>query len=123
MRCPTFIEPVSKRIQRVNQLIKKELSHILLKEVEFPEDTLVTVTRVEASNDLREAKVYLSVLPENQAEKIIRILNYQIYNIQQFLNKRLNMRPIPKIRFLEEKETAEAGRIEELLEELKKEEK
>ena len=110
----------SKRIQRVNQLIKRELSQILLREAEFPADILVTITRVETSVDLNQTKVFLSVMPESQTSQTLRILNRQIYNIQQKLNKRLKMRPVPQIKLLEEKETKEAGRIEELLEEIKK---
>jgi len=112
---------MAKRIQRVNQLIKKELSQILLREVDFPKDLLVTITRVETLNDLSEARVFISVMPESQAKRILAILNRQIYQLQQKINKRLRMRPIPKIIFCEEKTTVEAGRIEEILEELKKE--
>ena len=111
------------RIQRVNQLIKKEISQLLLREVEFPADTLVTVTRVETSADLKESNIWVSVIPEERQKRIPEILNKNIYILQQKLNKRLKMRPIPRIKFLEEKKTREAGRIEEILEELKKGEK
>ena len=110
---------MSQRIPRVNKLIKKELSQILLKEIEFPKDVLVTVTRVIASDNLNEAKVYISVMPEEQSERVLQILERKVYYLQQKINKRLRMRPIPQIRFSEEKETAEAGRIEELLEKIK----
>lgn len=109
-----------KRIQRVNQLIKRELSQLLLKEIDFPKGVLVTITRVESSPGLNQARVYISVFPEHLSQKVIQILNYRIYGLQQRINKRLKMRPIPRIKFVEEKETATAGRIEELLEEIKK---
>jgi len=108
------------RAIRVNQLIRKELSQIILREVEFPSDTLVTLTRVETSSNMIESKIYISCLPETQKEKVLSILKSVIWHLQQLLNKRLRMRPIPKIIFLEEKETFEAGRIEETLEKLKK---
>ena len=114
---------MSKRIQQVNQLIKKELSQILLKEIEFPQDVLVTITRIETSPNLIESNVWISVFPEEKSKRMLEILNKNIYFLQQKLNQRLKMRPIPKIKFLEEKKTAEAGKIEEILEELKKEEK
>ena len=108
------------RIQRVNQLIKKELALVLLREVDFPEKTLVTLTRVETSVDLQQAKIYISAIPENQILRVFQVLNSQIYRLQQSLNKRLKMKQIPRIKFAEEKETRQAGRIEEILEELKK---
>jgi len=112
---------VSKRIPRINKLIKQEVSKILFREVDFPKDVLVTVTRVEATPNLIEAKVWISVLPENKKNNVMEILNRQIYNIQQKINRLLQMRPLPKLRFVEEKEIQEADKIEELLEKIKNE--
>lgn len=107
---------MSNRIKRINQLLKEELGKILLKEGNFPRNYLVTITRVETTSDLEEAKVWVSVFPENKARQIIDILNRKIYQFQQRINKILRMRPVPKIRFLIEKKTKQAARIEELLE-------
>jgi len=111
---------MSKRIEQVNELIQRELGGIILKEIEFPQGIMVTLTRVDTSVDLGQSKVYVSCLPEGKTKSALRILNQNIYDIQQGLNKRLKMRIIPRIFFVTEKETAEAGRIEELLERLKK---
>jgi len=110
---------LSRRIPRVNQLIKKELGQLLLKEFSFPGNVLVTITRVETSVDLSQARVYISVIPKDKVQNVLEILEKLIYYLQQKLNKRLKMRPIPRIRFVEEKKTSEAERIEELLEEIK----
>lgn len=114
---------MSERVLKVNELIKRELSQILLKEADFSKNVLVTVTRVETSPNLIQSKIYLSVLPATQGSKILQALNSQIYFLQQKLNRRLKMRPTPKIIFLKEKETERAEKVEELLEKLKKEEK
>ena len=114
---------MTKRLQRVNQLIKKELSQIILREIEFPAGVLVTITRVESASNLIQAKVFISVIPEEKILEVLQILNYQIYELQQKINKRLKMRPVPRLKFLGEKKTNEAGRIEAILEGLKKEEK
>lgn len=111
---------MTRRIQKINQLIKKEISQLLFKEVEFPRDTLVTVTRVVTSPDFLESKVYVSVMPEERFKKILEILNQKIYELQQKINKRLKMRPVPRIKFKEEKATSQAAKIEELLERIKK---
>ena len=76
---------------------------------------LVTVTRVSASPNLQQAKVYVSVMPEKNIKETMLALNRDIYTFQQKLNKRLNMRPIPKIRFIEEEGIREADKIEKLL--------
>ncbi len=114
---------VSKRIQQVDILIRRELSQILLKEIEFSSGVLVTVTRVETSPNLAGSSVWVSVLPEKRLKEALEVLNKNIYLLQQRLNKRLKMRPVPKIKFLEEEKTGEAGKIEEILERLKKDEK
>ena len=108
------------RVSRVNRLIKKEISQIILKEMDSPKDVLVTVTRVETSANLIQTKVYLSVMPESRSPVILKSLRNSIYHLQQSLNKRLAMRPTPKIVFVEEKVTKQAGRVEELLEKIKK---
>ena len=57
-------------------------------------------------------------MPEGETSKVLQILDKLIYFLQQKLNKRLKMRPTPRIQFVEEKVTREAGRVEELLEEI-----
>jgi len=108
------------RVSRVNQLIKEEISCLISKKIDFPKGLLVTVTRVETSANLIQTKVYVSVMPCDQSSRVLQILRESIYRLQQKLNKRLSMRPTPKIIFMEEKTTKEAGRIEELLEKIKK---
>lgn len=114
---------MSKRIPRVNQLIKKELGQIILKEIDFPKDVLVTITRVETLQDLKESKIFISVFPENKTNEIIELLTRKIYFLQQKINQRLKMKFLPRLKFFLEEKTTEAGKIEEILEKLKKEEK
>lgn len=109
------------RIPRVNELLKKEVGGILLREVGLP-GVLITITRVETSPALLDAKVYFSVMPEDRTGEVAKILKKEVYGIQQKINKRLKMRPVPKIRFTEERLTKEAGKIEKILEEIKKDE-
>lgn len=110
---------MSNRIPQVNELIKEELGKIILQEVEVPEGNLITVTRVETVPNLSQSYVYISDFGKNK-EEVFDLLKKDIYHLQQELNKRLNMRPIPKIIFKEEKETEKAAQIEELLEKVKK---
>lgn len=110
-----------KRIPKVNQLLKKELGQIILKEIDFPKDVLATITRVETLPNLSESRVFISVFPEKTSREIIGLLRREIYFLQQKINKRLKMRPLPKLVFVLEKKTTEAGKIEEILEKLKKE--
>lgn len=113
---------MSKRIQRINQLIKEQISRIILREIEFSPGILVTVTRVETSSDLRDTNVFVSVLPEENLSKTVSFINRKAGLLQREINKLLKMKPLPRLNFLEEKETAQAGRIEEILADLKNQE-
>lgn len=109
------------RIPKINQLLQEELGAILLRELELPDGVLVTVTRVDASGNLQEAKVYISVMPEAKLQDVFNVLQKNIYAVQQILNKRLKMRPVPRIKWVIETKTSEAQRIEELLEKTREE--
>lgn len=114
---------MSKRIERVNSLIQKELGQIILREIELPQDVLATLTRVESSIDLISARAYIAVLPQDKSERVLEILNKMVYMLQKMLDRRLRMRPIPRIRFVNEKQNVEAAKVEGILESLKKEKK
>jgi len=110
---------MSQRILQVNQLLKQEISQSLLREIDF-DGALVTITEVDASDDLRQAKVKISVMPTEKSEQVLKILEKNIYHLQQILNKKLNMKTVPKIRFVIDQTEVKAQRIEEILEKMKK---
>lgn len=112
----------SRRIEKVNELLKREIGKILSQELDFS-NILITVTRINTSSNFIQAKTYVSVFPEKERERVLSYLNRNIYFLQQILNKKMKIRPVPKIIFEIEKEVQQAGSIEETLEVLKKEEK
>ncbi len=99
----------------MNSLLTEEVAKILLEEIEFPRGILVSVTHTEATNDLREAKIFVSVLPLEKHLRILDILVKNIYWIQQILNKRLVMRPMPKIIFKIDSSMEEMDKVGRLL--------
>lgn len=103
------------RINKINSLLKHEISKILLHDFAFSPEILVTLTRVIASSNLIEAKVYISVYPEEKSDGIINALQKSVYDVQYKINRILRQRPIPKIKFLKETEISKSARIEELL--------
>jgi len=111
---------MGRRKERLSQVMKEELSQIILRNVNFPKDVLVTLTRVDVSPDFRQAKVYVSTIPDD--EKTAAFLQERSFFIQKMLNAKMKIKSVPKIRFVEEKQTAEAARIEKLIEEIHKEE-
>ena len=90
---------MSKRVEQINELVKRELSQIIFREFVPPENTLVTIIDVETAANFQSAKIQISVIPESRADAVMKDLNQEIYSIQQTLNKRLKIRPVPKIIF------------------------
>src|SRR3990167_10150101 len=113
---------MSERINKVNSLLEREIGQILAKDFNF-NGVLVTLTHVDTTANLIEAKAYISVFPEDKTDGAMVMLSKGVYDVQQKINKMLNMRPIPKIMFIKDKVIAEAAKVEELLEKLKKEQR
>ena len=113
---------MSLRVKKINELIKQEAGQLLLKEVDF-NNILVTITDVDTSPDLKQAKIKICVIPSEKDEEVLEIIKRNIFNVQQRLNKRLRMRPVPKMKFEIDKVEANAQRIEELLGKVEKVEK
>lgn len=110
---------MSYRIQQVNELVKQELNKLLLTEIEFPRNCLVTITKVEASKDLRHAKVLLSIIPVSYTKKVLDRLKVKIGHLQFLLNKKLTMKPLPRIKFIIDETEKKAQGIEQLLDRIK----
>ena len=80
-------------------MIQEELSKIIVREIEFPEGSLATITNVEVEKKLESAKVLVSVLPSSVAPAAMRILEKSAGELQYLLMKKINIKPMPRIRF------------------------
>lgn len=110
----------SKRIKRINELIKEELGSIIVKEVEFPPNCLVTISKVETSPDLKHTLVWLSILPIDSQKEIIKIITKQRGELQKILNTRIKTRNTPQIQFKIDESEERAEYIIHLLDTIKK---
>lgn len=108
---------MSERIRKVNKLLKQEVGGIILEDIDFDFNAVVTVMKVDTSLDLRYADVYVSVMPKEQELAVLDVLNKNIYDLQQKINKRLFMKPVPKIRFRLDLSGDYVDRINEIIEE------
>lgn len=106
------------RVDRVNELLRHELAGLLTREIELPEDTLVTITNVQVSPDLGHAKVWVSVLPFDRTADALAVITKSAGSLQQLINRKLRIKPVPKIRFLADEREHQASRIERLLDSL-----
>jgi ribosome-binding factor A len=112
------------RLQRVNQLIREEISHLIQRELKDPRLGFVTVTEVDVAKDLRTAKVYVSVLgSEAEWQGSLEALENARGFIRNWLAPRLRLRAIPHLAFHPDRSMAHAAHIQTVLEELRTEER
>jgi ribosome-binding factor A len=111
------------RRERVEELIVREVSDILRREVSDPRIGFVTITGAKISPDLRHARVYVSILgsEEKQAEALKGLQSAARF-IRGELGKRIEMRDTPQLVFQIDAAIAHGARIFELLEQVKREE-
>ncbi|MFH1508576.1 MAG: 30S ribosome-binding factor RbfA [bacterium] len=103
------------RLEQVNDLLRDEVASLIKKSIDFASGTIFTVTKVQTSDDLKYAKIFVSVMPKDKETEVLEILETEIGNIQRGLNKKLVMRYVPKIRFVIDDSEGKVARIEELL--------
>ncbi len=111
---------MSKRTERVADLIRRELADILMNRMRDPRLGFVSVTGVEVSPDLGHAVVYLSSLDgaERRAE-IIKVLSFAVPFLRRELAPRLGLREVPTLRFIYDESIERGARIEDLLRQIK----
>ncbi len=105
------------RSLRVGSLIQEELGKILFKELDLKSGTLTTISAVEVSSDLAHAKVFVSIIPKEAGEEIMKTLNKFRGRMQHFLNRKLNIKPMPRIEFERDFGLERAANVEKLLQE------
>lgn len=109
-----------KRAVKVADLIKREVSRIIVENVKDPRVGFVTITHVKMTEDLKEASIYFSVLGDpKQREDTIKGLNRATPFIRMELGSRIRLRYTPKIKFLLDTTLDYAENIEKIIKKLK----
>ena len=108
-----------KRLDRVNQLIKEEVSMLLQRELKDPRLGFITVTEVETTKDLRQAKIYVSVLgSDDQWAASLQGLASARGFIRHWLRDHLDLRVTPTLEFKADRSMEHAAHIQALFKRL-----
>ena len=114
------MSPLPHRLPRVEHEIQKEISQMLLQELKDPRLGFITITRIEATKDLRLARVYYSVMGDDaKQEKSKKALETAKGYIRKRLGERLRLRVTPEIQFYWDDSIEKSLRITKLLDGLK----
>jgi ribosome-binding factor A len=105
------------RMLRVNEVIKRELSAIVTREISF-EGALVSINHVEVSSDLKSARVFVSVLGGEGGQSVIGKLESNRPTLQTELARRVTMKFTPHLIFQLDESIARGARVVEILQEI-----
>ncbi len=111
-----------KRSEKVADLIRKEISQMLVKSIKDPRIGFITITRVTVSEDCRFAKVYFSVAgTEEERESSIAGLDSAKGYVRKELGRRIRLRYTPDIMFQFDPSIEYAIHMEELIQSIHQE--
>ncbi|HEB76092.1 MAG TPA: 30S ribosome-binding factor RbfA [Nitrospirae bacterium] len=110
-----------KRSKRIGDLLREEIADIVMRRVKDPRLGFLTVTSVEVTDDLKIARVYVSVLNKDETRLTLDILTSAKGFIRSELRRRVRMKVIPELEFHEDESIEYGARIDELLERIKRE--
>ncbi|VAW17597.1 hypothetical protein MNBD_BACTEROID05-219, partial [hydrothermal vent metagenome] len=103
------------RMEKVNQQLKREIGNVLQREFGDPKLTLISITHVETSKDLRNARVSFSVMGEDSdvehaKESLAKVKGL----IRKYVGKKMVLRNIPELNFVYDDSIKSSIRIENM---------
>src|SRR5882672_12706843 len=108
----------SHRIERVSELVKREVSQIVL-ELNLADCGFVTITAAKISPDLKEGRIFMSVIGSaEQKQRAVDTLDRKHGHIQHELARRIVLKYTPRLKFVLDETEDRASHIEHLLDEL-----
>jgi ribosome-binding factor A len=108
----------SRRQERIAEVLTEELALLIASELTDPrlEDAMVTVTDVQVSPDLGNARVYIQhALPDNQTRNVLSALQHSSTFLRRALVENLHLRVVPELHFSVDETEKRAHRIDEIL--------
>ena len=118
MNNQTSHKAYSQRQLRVGELVKQNLGELFIRnEAKIPSvnSKLITVTEVRMTPDLKTARVYVIPLGGSDTKEAVRILTEYSHLVRRALSKRLDIKFLPKLTFVEDNSFEYAEKIEKLI--------
>ncbi len=109
---------MSKRLDRVNELMRREISAVIQREFEW-NGSLVTISAVDVTQDLKEAKVFVSILGGSKKD-VLEKLNHKHGYIQGRVSRRVVLKNTPVLTFRIDNSAERGVEVVNLLDEVAK---
>jgi ribosome-binding factor A len=109
------------RSERVGELLTEVIADVLREDIRDPRVTAVTITAAKVTKDLRQARIYFTILggPSENKDSVLAGLKSALGFIRARIGKQLKLRFVPAIEFFYDDSVDEAERIEKLLRQIK----
>jgi ribosome-binding factor A len=109
------------RSERVGELLTEVIAEVLREDIRDPRVTAVTITAAKVTKDLRQARIYFTILGGSSENKdaVLAGLKSALGFIRARIGKQLKLRFVPAIEFFYDESVDEAERIEKLLRQVK----
>ncbi len=105
------------RMRKVNSVIKREMSELIMQNVDFKPGVFATISKVDTTSDLRYTRIFVRVFPQDDIEYTMKTLEHEKIAIQKTLHKRLHLKVLPKISFIYDSTGEDVDELEQLLRE------
>jgi ribosome-binding factor A len=110
------------RSERVADILREEIAQIVGYELEDPRLMMVTVTEVRLSDNMRAARVYVTVAGDEEEHKLaLAALRHAAPYVRKQLGLSLNLPRTPELHFVRDKVEEEGERVDQLLEQIENE--
>ena len=110
------------RLNKVNEELRHQIVSIIQKDIDNPHIGFITITKVEATPDLRIARVYFTTIETDKSfEETLNGLRRSAGFVRKLLGKRMRIKFTPEIKFIYDGINTKANRIDEIIEEIHKE--
>ncbi|QWR78038.1 30S ribosome-binding factor RbfA [Candidatus Magnetomonas plexicatena] len=107
-----------KRAQRVSGSLREDIAQVVLTKIKDPRLGFVTITDVSVSDDLKSARVFVSILKKEYVEQSLKVLNSAAGFIRKEIAKTLSMKVIPVLSFFEDKSMLYGSKIDKIFEKI-----
>ncbi len=112
---------LSLRLQRVRELLKREIGEVIRREIPVSEAGLVSVNDVDVAGDLKSATVFISIFGNaDQQKRGLALLTQHRSRIQRLVARAVVLKYTPKIRFVADDSVVRGNKVLQIIEELEK---
>ncbi len=111
----------SLRLQRVRELLKREIGEVIRREFDVSEAGLISVNDVDVSGDLKSASIFISILGNpSQQKRGLELLSQHRKRIQGLVGRAVVLKYTPALRFVADDSVVRGNKVLQIIEELEK---